>query len=80
MNLAAIVHSGHKSLHCWFEQPPKTTRELLFSCVDVLGLDDNFFKNATQACKMNGYMPGFMHEKTGRKSKLLWLRHLDCRR
>jgi len=68
MQLAAIVDTGHKSLHAWFKRPSQRCIEELTEIAPVLGMDDLLAK-PTQPVRL----PGFIHEKSQRKSRLLWL-------
>jgi|APTNR8051073442_1049403.scaffolds.fasta_scaffold08686_3 hypothetical protein len=68
MELVAIVDTGHKSLHAWFKRPSQRCIEELTEIAPVLGIDTLL---ATPAQPVR--LPGFIHEKSQRKSCLLWL-------
>lgn len=68
MDLAAIVDTGHKSLHGWFKRPSRQCIEELTEIAPVLGMD-TLLAMPTQPVRL----PGFIHEKSQRKSRLLWL-------
>jgi len=68
MDLAAIVDTGHKSLHGWFKRPSRQCIEELTEIAPVLGMDDLLAKPAQPV-----RLPGFIHEKSQRKCRLLWL-------
>lgn len=72
MELVAVVDTGNKSLHGWFRKPenPRVCHELEVIAID-LGID-HLFKSAAQPVRL----PGFIHEKSGRRSRLLWLKAL----
>jgi hypothetical protein len=68
MQLEAIVDTGHKSLHAWFKRPSQRCIEELTEIAPVLGMD-TLLAMPTQPVRL----PGFKHEKSQRKSRLLWL-------
>lgn len=72
MELVAVVDTGNKSLHGWFRKPenPRVCHELEIIASD-LGID-HLLKSAAQPVRL----PGFIHEKSGRRSRLLWLKAL----
>jgi hypothetical protein len=72
MELVAVVDTGNKSLHGWFRKPenPRVCHELEVIATD-LGID-GLLKSAVQPVRL----PGFIHEKSGRRSRLLWLKAL----
>ncbi|MCB1061578.1 MAG: hypothetical protein KDN20_01500 [Verrucomicrobiae bacterium] len=68
MQLAAIIDTGHKSLHGWFKRPSKKCIDELTEIAPVLGIDRLVSKPAQPV-----RLPGFLHEKSQRTSHLLWL-------
>jgi hypothetical protein len=67
--LAAILWTGGKSLHSWFHSPAQEVLESLKASAPALGIDANLIGNPEHPCRL----PGHIHEKTGNKSRLLWL-------
>jgi hypothetical protein len=60
--LAALVHTGNKSLHAWFHTPSPDALESLKHSADALGRPEH-------PCRL----PGWPHAKTGKLSRVLWL-------
>ncbi len=67
--LAAIVHTGSKSLHAWFYHPGGAVVESLREFAPTLGIDVGLIGHPEHPCRL----PGQSHEKTGRLSRVLWL-------
>jgi hypothetical protein len=67
--LAAIVWTGSKSLHAWFHTPPPAALESLKSTAGALGIDGGLIGRPEHPCRL----PGQCHEKTGGRSRVLWL-------
>ena len=67
--LAAIVHTGNKSLHAWFHTPPTDVLDSLKVAAQPFGIDAGLVGRPEHPCRL----PGHKHEKTGAMSKLLWL-------
>lgn len=67
-SLRAIVHTGGKSCHGWFDRPPPTHVSELKAIAPALGIDASVFSVAHPV-----RLPGVRHEKTGRNSRLLFL-------
>ncbi len=67
-NLRAIVHTGGKSCHGWFDRPPDPYLEELRAIAPALGIDAGVF-SPTHPVRL----PGVIHEKTGHLSRLLYL-------
>jgi hypothetical protein len=68
MRLKAVVDTGGKSLHGWFEYPSEAALEQLKIILPQLGCDRALFK-ASQPCRL----PGAWREEKGNWQKLLWL-------
>lgn len=68
-NLAAILWTGSKSLHAWFQTPPPEVLNSLKQVAVELGLDPGLIGRPEHPCRL----PGQIHEKTGQESKVLWL-------
>lgn len=70
-NLASIVHTGNKSLHAWFEHPGDTIVDSLRPVLGILGIDPSLIGHPEHPARL----PGQVHAKSGRKSRVLWLRY-----
>jgi len=68
--LAALLHTGGKSLHAWIQTPSKEALDSLHQNAPLLGLDPGLLHHPEHPCRL----PGQKHEKTGRISEVLWLR------
>jgi len=69
-NLAAIVHTGNKSLHCWFDHPGETILDGFRETLPVLGIDPSLIGHPEHPVRL----PGQVHDKSGNKSRVLYLR------
>lgn len=67
-SLHAIVHTGGKSCHGWFLRPPEPHLAELKALAPALGIDRSVFEKAHPV-----RLPGVPHEKTGGRSRLLYL-------
>jgi hypothetical protein len=67
-SLRAVIHTGGKSAHGWFERPPPAHIEELKAIAPALGMDASVFSPAHPV-----RLPGVKHEKTGVRSRLLFL-------
>lgn len=68
--LRAILRTGSKSLHCWFEHPGEACLAELRKNLPLLGIDPSLIGHPEHPCRL----PGQVHEKTGLLSRTLWLR------
>ncbi len=68
--LAAILHTGGKSLHAWFRTPPPQILETLRQAAHPLGIDAGLIGRPEHPCRL----PGQRHQGTGAVSHILWLR------
>lgn len=66
--LRAVIFTGNKSLHAWFDVPAPKVLERLRVMLPAWGVDPAGFR-PTQPFRM----PGTIHEKSGRHSDLLFL-------
>jgi hypothetical protein len=66
--LRAMVHSGNKSLHAWFQYPPEVCLKQLEIILPEIGIDPAGF-NPSQPFRM----PGVRNVKSGRFSDLVFL-------
>lgn len=69
MRLVAVVDTGNKSLHSWFEMPPQRLFNELKTIAKALRLDLSMFKPSQPV-----RLPGVPHEETGQMSRLLFHR------
>lgn len=67
--LAALVHTGGKSVHAWFHSPPTAVVQSLKAPADALGIDQTLIGHPAHPCRL----PGQRHEKTANLSRVLWL-------
>ena len=67
--LAAIVHTGNKSLHVWIESESINAEELQ-NVREILGIDKGLIGHPHHPCRLSGQI----HEKSGETSRVLWLR------
>jgi hypothetical protein len=68
-DLAAIIWTGSKSLHCWFHSPPPSVVKSLSTVATALGMDAGLIGRPEHPCRL----PGQPHAKTGNLSKIIWL-------
>jgi hypothetical protein len=68
--LRAIIQTGGKSLHVWFETPSLDALESLRDLTPTFGIDHRLIGCPGQACRL----PGHPHQKTKNMSRLLWLK------
>lgn len=69
-HLAAIVSTGSKSIHVWFDHPGEKAMGGLRESIAVLGIDASLIGHPEHPARL----PGQVHEKTGGASRVLWLR------
>lgn len=70
-NLAAIVHTGNVSLHAWFHSPGKAALASLAHTAPALGIDAGLVDHPEHPCRL----PGFIHPKSGKPGRVLWLKN-----
>jgi hypothetical protein len=70
--LAAIVHTGNKSLHAWFHTPPADVLDSLKPVASSLGMDAGLIGRPEHPCRL----PGHLHVKSGNLSRVLWLQNI----
>lgn len=68
--LAAILSTGGKSIHAWFEDPGPACLESLRPTFAPFGIDGGLIGHPEHPCRL----PGHVHHGTGRRSRVLWLR------
>jgi hypothetical protein len=67
--LAALIWTGGKSLHAWFHTPRTELVKELREGAGPLGLDAGLIGRPEHPCRL----PGQVHSKTGKLSRILWL-------
>ena len=67
--LAAILHTGGKSLHAWFRTPSPKVLESLRTSAAALGIDAGLIGRPEHPCRL----PGQIHDGSGKRSRILWL-------
>jgi hypothetical protein len=67
--LRAIIQTGGKSLHVWFRTPPVHVLDSLRDIAPTFGIDRRLIGRPDQPCRL----PGHIHQKSNKKSRLLWL-------
>ena len=70
-NLAAIIHTGNKSLHAWFDHPGDKIVDSIKPSLKTLGIDPSLIGHPEHPARL----PGQVHAKSGNTSHLLWLRY-----
>lgn len=68
-SLSAILWTGSKSLHIWFEMPPEDHIAALKESMATLGIDPSLIGKPEHPARL----PGVIHKKTGKRSQTLWL-------
>lgn len=68
--LAAILSTGGKSLHAWFENPGRECLDSLRPTLSPFGIDGGLIGHPEHPCRL----PGQIHQGTGRWSRVLWLK------
>jgi len=69
-HLAAILSTGGKSVHAWFENPGRDCLDSLRPTLSPFGIDAGLIGHPEHPCRL----PGQVHQGTGRRSRILWLR------
>lgn len=67
--LAAILHTGSKSVHAWFRDPGEDALATMRASLRILGIDPSLIGHPEHPVRL----PGHMHQKTGRRSRVLWV-------
>ena len=70
-NLAAIIHTGNKSIHAWFDHPGDKIVDSIKPSLKTLGIDPSLIGHPEHPARL----PGQVHAKSGNTSHLLWLRY-----
>jgi hypothetical protein len=71
--LAAILHTGNKSLHAWFHTPSPEVLASLKPVASSLGMDAGLIGRPEHPCRL----PGHLHAKSGKPSRVLWLQEAN---
>ena len=66
--LRAMVWTGGKSIHAWFDDPGPDCVGSLRATAKILGIDRTLIGAPEHPCRL----PGQVHAKTGQRSALLW--------
>ena len=69
MRLRAVVFTGNKSLHAWFDPLPPDYMAELNDLAEGLGIDPATLNNPAAPLRL----PNSTHSKTGRRAELLFL-------
>jgi len=72
LNLRAVVDTGNKSLHAWFDHPSSHIMDCLIDMAWSHHIDEGLLTHC-QALPLR--MPGCIHEKTNIRAELLYLNH-----
>lgn len=71
MNLRAVIDTGNKSLHLWFDRPSDHT----MGCIDHMAESHRIDATILSRCQASPLrMPGCIHEKTRKPAELLYLK------
>jgi hypothetical protein len=68
-SLGAILWTGSKSFHVWFEMSPEDHLAALKGSVFTLGIDPSLIGKPEHPSRL----PGMIHGKRGKRSQTLWL-------
>ena len=68
--LAALIYTGSKSIHAWFDALPQECLESARITSEQLGVDSGLIGRPEHPCRL----PGQIHIKTNKPSRTLWLR------
>jgi hypothetical protein len=69
LTLCAVIDTGGKSLHGWFDRPSEDALETLMSISQGLAIDTAVITRASNPLRL----PGCLHQSTGRPARLLYL-------
>jgi hypothetical protein len=69
LTLRAVIDTGGKSLHGWFDRPPNEALEALLSIAQGLAIDVDVIARANNPLRL----PGCIHQTTGRPARLHFL-------
>ncbi|MDB4313974.1 CHC2 zinc finger domain-containing protein [Akkermansiaceae bacterium] len=72
LHLRAVIDTGNKSLHLWFDQPPPKALAAVRMLAPGLCIDTGLLDSCATAPLR---MPGCLHEKTHLPATLLYLNH-----
>ena len=71
MNLRAVIDSGNKSLHAWFDRPDQHTLDCIIHMAASHQIDEGLLLN----CSFSPLrMPGCIHASTNKPAQLLYLK------
>lgn len=69
LTLRAVIDTGSKGYHAWFDRPPEEFVEQLRNLADGLGIDPGILNAHAAPLRL----PGCVHEKTGRPAILKFI-------
>jgi hypothetical protein len=72
LHLRAVIDTGNKSLHLWFDRPPPNALAAVRTLAAGLRIDTGLLDSCATAPLR---MPGCIHEKTKLPATLLYLNH-----
>jgi hypothetical protein len=70
LTLRAVIDTGNKSLHGWFDHPSQHNFEALCENAELLGIDPSVLKTSPVCAVM---LPGCIHEKSNKPATLIYL-------
>ena len=76
LSLRAVIDTGGKSLHGWFDHPTPRATAGLTRLAEGLAIDTNVLANAA-AFPLR--LPGCLHTTTGQRARLLYLKPISMR-
>jgi len=72
LKLRAVIDTGNKSLHLWYDRPPKRITQAIKPILTALKYDEGLFNGSDHSPLR---MPGCIHKKTGKPAELLFLNY-----
>lgn len=69
LNLRAVIDTGNRSLHGWFDRPSPAAVKALLNLADGFAIDSPVITQAHRPLRL----PGSVHEKTGQTARLCFL-------
>ena len=73
LNLRAVIDSGNKSLHLWFDRPPESAMNAIERMILGLRIDATPFRQSNIPLRM----PGCIHIDSKKPARLLYLNHIS---
>jgi len=72
LKLRAVIDTGNRSLHLWYDRPSKRTVKAIRPILTALKYDKGLFNGSDHSPLR---MPGCIHKKTGNPAELLFLNY-----